>query len=246
MRAATSWIIVVYTGCALAACSPGMQSAGQGDGLREEPASETSVSEPEPVPAAALSPQPVEPLKPAIDPILEAMYLARRDGDHNISAVDVTRFDPTFLRQAVAWDGTEAPGTIVIDTASRHLFLVEDSGSATRYGVAIGREGFGWTGEGTIGRKARWPRWTPPAEMIRRDPSLEKWREGMPGGQQNPLGARSLYIYFGDNDSLYRVHGTNEPYSIGRAASSGCFRMLNQDIIDLHARVASGARIIVR
>jgi lipoprotein-anchoring transpeptidase ErfK/SrfK len=160
--------------------------------------------------------------------------------------VDVAKFDPKYLRQEVSWEGPDAPGTIVIDTATRHLYLVEDGGTATRYGVAIGREGFGWTGEGRIGRRAHWPRWTPPPEMIKRDPKLAEWKGGMPGGPRNPLGARALYIYFGDNDSQYRVHGTNEPFSIGRAASSGCFRMLNQDVIDLYARVENGARIVVR
>jgi lipoprotein-anchoring transpeptidase ErfK/SrfK len=195
-----------------------------------------------PVQPASVAAEPAPPP----DPALAAMYASRGDGNWRLSAIDVASFDPRYLRQRVPFETTEAPGTIVIDTAARHLFLVEEDGMATRYGVSIGREGFGWTGEGTIGRKARWPRWTPPAEMIARDPSLERWREGMPGGPENPLGARALYIYFGDQDSLYRVHGTNEPRSIGRSASSGCFRMLNQDVVDLHARVPNGARIIVR
>ena len=107
------------------------------------------------------------------------------------------------------------------------------------------RDGFGWTGSGTIGRSARWPRWTPPPEMIERDPSLAKWRDGQPGGVANPLGARALYIYFGGRDSGYRIHGTNTPKSIGWAASSGCFRMLNQDVMDLYERVELGAKVVV-
>ena len=112
-------------------------------------------------------------------------------------------------------------------------------------GIAIGREGFGWTGQGVIARSARWPTWTPPPEMIARDPSLERWREGQPGGVNNPLGARALYIYFDGHDSGYRIHGTNHPGSIGYAASSGCFRMLNQDVIELQSRVQPGAHVVV-
>lgn len=199
-----------------------------------------------PRPVATPQPAPAPRPAPQVDPELVALYASRRDGDFTLPAIDVTRIERRFLRERVPYETEEAPGTIIIETASRHLFLVEEDGMATRYGIAVGREGFGWTGEGRIARKARWPRWTPPAEMIERDRSLEKWRSGMPGGPSNPLGARALYIYFGDTDSLYRVHGTNEPYSIGRRASSGCFRMLNHDVIDLHARVPHNARIVVR
>ena len=124
------------------------------------------------------------------------------------------------------------------------LYLVEGDGRATRYGIAIGREGFGWTGSGAIARSAQWPRWTPPPEMIERDPHLAKWKDGQPGGVANPLGARALYIYFDGRDSGYRIHGTNTPKSIGWAASSGCFRMLNQDVIDLYDRVQMGAKVV--
>jgi lipoprotein-anchoring transpeptidase ErfK/SrfK len=149
------------------------------------------------------------------------------------------------LRNEVDYQTAEAPGTIVIDTRGPFLYLVEGEGKATRYGIAVGREGFGWTGEGVIARTANWPRWTPPAEMIEREPYLEEWRDGMPGGLNNPLGARALYINFGSRDSGYRIHGTNQPGSIGRAASSGCFRMLNQDVMDLHDRIALGAKVVV-
>jgi lipoprotein-anchoring transpeptidase ErfK/SrfK len=196
--------------------------------------------------ARVVAPAAAEPPKVEVDPVLAAMYASRSDGERSVPALDVAKFDARYLRQQVAWSGPELPGTIVIDTGTRHLYFVEAEGTATRYGVAIGREGFGWTGEGVIGRRAQWPRWTPPPEMIGRDPTLERWKDGMPGGPQNPLGARALYIYFGENDSQYRVHGTNEPFSIGRAASSGCFRMLNQDVMDLYARVENGARIVVR
>ncbi len=177
-----------------------------------------------------------------VDPIY---YAARSDGSRTISAVDTAAFHPALLRNEVAYETAEAPGTIVIDTKGPFLYLVGEEGRATRYGIAIGREGFGWKGEGTIARTAQWPTWTPPPEMIEREPYLEKWRGGMPGGPNNPLGARALYIYFGGRDSGYRIHGTNQPNSIGWAASSGCFRMLNQDVIDLYDRVGKGAKVVV-
>lgn len=194
------------------------------------------------VQARADTPATAEP-PTAIHPVY---YAARLDGGREIAAVDAGRFDPAYLRRRVAFPIGEAPGTIVIDTRARQLYLVEGGGRAIRYGIAVGREGFGWTGKGTIERNARWPRWTPPSAMIARDASLAKWAGGMPGGPRNPLGARALYIYVGGRDSLLRIHGTNEPSSIGRAASSGCFRMLNQDVIDLHSRVAKGTRVVVR
>jgi lipoprotein-anchoring transpeptidase ErfK/SrfK len=233
-------VVLGALGISLGACAPGDLA-----GLVEAPAAPPPVEVVEP-PQVAAPVAPPAPRKPAVDPELAAMYASRRDGNWTLAAIDVGSFEQRFLRQRVPFETSEAPGTVIVDTKSRHLYLVEPDGMATRYGVSIGREGFGWTGEGRIGRKARWPRWTPPSQMIERDPSLEKWRAGMPGGPSNPLGARALYIYFGDQDSLYRVHGTNEPRSVGRAASSGCFRMLNQDVIDLHARVATGAKIIVR
>jgi lipoprotein-anchoring transpeptidase ErfK/SrfK len=195
-------------------------------------------------PAEAPPPEQAE-VEPAVDPELAAMYAARADGDRMLPAIDVAAFHRALLRNRVEYPTAEAPGTIVIDTSGPFLYFVEPEGMATRYGIAIGREGFGWTGAGTIKRTARWPRWTPPPEMIERDPSLEKWRDGQPGGIANPLGARALYIYFGGRDSGYRIHGTNTPKSIGWAASSGCFRMLNQDVIDLYDRVRMGAKVVV-
>ena len=177
------------------------------------------------------------------DPVV---YAARADGSRTLPAIDVAAFHPALLRNEVAFATEEAPGTIVIDTSGPFLYFVEGEGRATRYGIAVGREGFGWKGSGRVARTARWPGWTPPPEMIARDPSLEKWRNGMPGGVNNPLGARALYIYFGDRDLGYRIHGTNTPKSIGWAASSGCFRMLNQDVVDLYDRVPMGAKVIVR
>jgi lipoprotein-anchoring transpeptidase ErfK/SrfK len=177
--------------------------------------------------------------------MLVAMYAARPDGSRTVPAIDVSQFHRALLRNEVDYATDQPPGTVVIDTRGPFLYLVEGEGRATRYGIAVGREGFGWSGTGVIARSAQWPRWTPPPEMIERDPSLEQWRAGMPGGVNNPLGARALYIYFDGRDSGYRIHGTNTPKSIGWAASSGCFRMLNQDVIDLYERVHRGARVVV-
>ncbi|WP_290739752.1 L,D-transpeptidase [Amaricoccus sp.] len=182
---------------------------------------------------------------PQAAPADPAIYAARNDGGRMLAAIDVNSFHPALLRNRAPFETTEAPGTIVIDTKGPFLYFVEPDGMATRYGIAIGREGFGWTGSGYVARTARWPTWTPPPEMIKREPYLEKWADGMPGGPQNPLGARALYIYFNGHDSGYRIHGTNQPKSIGWAASSGCFRMINQDVIDLYDRVAPGAKVVV-
>ena len=189
----------------------------------------------QPAPEVAMDKVPVDP----------SHYAARSDGNRMISAIDVAEYHPELLKNEVAFETTEAPGTVVIDTEGPFLYLVQGEGRALRYGIAIGREGFDWKGTGTIARNAKWPTWTPPPEMIEREPHLEKWKAGMPGGETNPLGARALYIYFGGSDSGYRIHGTNQPRSIGYAASSGCFRMINQDVIDLYEQVQRGAKVVV-
>ena len=143
-----------------------------------------------------------------------------------------------FRRQEVDYSGREAPGTIVIDTPQKFLFLVEPDGRAMRYGVGVGRPGFEWSGVKTITRKAEWPDWTPPPEMMLRRPDLPAH---MDGGPDNPLGARALYLGW----SLYRIHGTNEPETIGHNVSSGCIRMMNEDVIDLYNRVRVGTKVIV-
>lgn len=194
----------------------------------------------------AAAEMPVTEAPPALTPADPVVYAARKDGAWTLAAIDLDAIHPALLRNRVPFATAEAPGTIVIDTKGPFLYFVEPEGMATRYGIAIGREGFGWTGTGVIARSARWPGWTPPPAMIERDPSLARWAGGMPGGPTNPLGARALYIDFGGRDSGYRIHGTNAPSSIGRAASSGCFRMLNQDVADLYDRVAKGAKVIVR
>ncbi len=146
--------------------------------------------------------------------------------------------DPRFLKQEVAYDGPHKPGTIVIDTPQRFLFLVQPGGRALRYGIGVGRPGFSWAGMKTVTRKAEWPSWTPPAEMLKRRPDLPRF---MPGGPENPMGARAMYL----GSSLYRIHGTNEPNTIGQAVSSGCIRMTNEDVKDLYERVRVGAKVLV-
>ncbi len=151
-----------------------------------------------------------------------------------------------YKRQVVDFNGSEAPGTIIIDTRQRFLYLVLPGGQALRYGVGVGREGFAWNGEAVVERKQEWPRWFPPAEMIARDPKLEPYRTGMDGGPENPLGARALYLYKDGKDTLFRIHGTSQPWSIGQNVSSGCIRLLNEDIIDLYERVPIGTTVVVR
>ena len=152
------------------------------------------------------------------------------------------RMDPKFLPQQVAYDGPGKPGTIVIDSASKFLYLVQANGKARRYGVGVGKEGFGWSGTHNISRKAVWPDWRPPAEMIARERAKGRVLPVyMEGGPENPLGARALYL----GDTLYRIHGTNAPWTIGTNASSGCIRMRNEDVVDLYERVNVGTKVIV-
>ncbi|MGO4707328.1 L,D-transpeptidase [Microvirga sp. 2MCAF38] len=180
------------------------------------------------------------------DPAYVAMYGPRPDEVHSLPATDISEVDPQFLRHEVAYNGSEQPGTIVVDTANRYLYLVRENGRAIRYGIGVGAEGMAWSGRARVGRKAAWPRWTPTTAMIRRNPEKNgPWAGGMPAGLENPLGPRALYLYDGDRDTLYRLHGTSEPWSIGEAVSSGCIRLFNQDIIDLYNRVPVGAPVVV-
>jgi len=146
--------------------------------------------------------------------------------------------DPIYLRHDVDYEGHEPAGTIIVDTPNKFLYLVEPGRRALRYGIGVGRPGFSWSGVKTISRKAEWPGWTPPPEMLKRRPDLPIHMEG---GPENPLGARALYL----GSSLYRIHGTNEPYTIGTNVSSGCIRMMNEDVIDLYGRVRVGTRVLV-
>jgi lipoprotein-anchoring transpeptidase ErfK/SrfK len=163
-----------------------------------------------------------------------------------VAAVDLNEIPHQYHRQIVSDRTGERPGTIVVDPDARFLYLVTEGGKAMRYGIGVGRDGFAWSGTATVARKAQWPRWTPPKEMVARDPEARRWAAGMPGGSENPLGARALYLYQNGRDTLYRIHGTFEPDSIGRAVSSGCIRLLNADVIDLYNRVPTGTRVVVR
>lgn len=167
------------------------------------------------------------------------------DEPFQISEAEINQVPKRFRRRKVNVALDYPPGTIVIDTASKYLFFVLDDGRAMRYGIGVGRQGFSWAGTATIRRKAKWPTWTPPAAMVARDEFAAKWAGGMPGGPTNPLGARALYLYKGNRDTLYRIHGTTVPSSIGKAVSSGCIRMLNADVADLYDRVSVGTEVVV-
>lgn len=147
-------------------------------------------------------------------------------------------FDPRYNRQLVDYEGKEPAGTVIVDTPNKFLYLVQEGGKALRYGIGVGRPGFTWAGVKTVSAKREWPDWRPPDEMIKRRPDLPRY---MPGGPENPLGARALYL----GSSLYRIHGSNEPWTIGTAVSSGCIRMRNEDVIHLYERVPVGARVVV-
>ncbi len=155
--------------------------------------------------------------------------------------------DKKFDRQVVSYDTTEAPGTIVIDTKDKFLYYVLEDGQAIRMGVGVGREGFGWTGVVHVGNKQENPKWFPPSDMVQRQPELAKYQvDGMPGGDGNPLGVRALYLYDDKGkDTLYRIHGTIEPYSIGQNVSSGCIRMLNENVTELYDLVKVGTKVVV-
>ncbi|MEM7693208.1 MAG: L,D-transpeptidase [Pseudomonadota bacterium] len=190
--------------------------------------------------------QPQVSAKPQIPELYQVMYGPRPNERFPIPAVDLRQVDPRYWRREVPDPTGERPGTVVVDTGTFYLYWTLEGGRAMRYGVGLGRDGFGWDGAARIPFKREWPTWTPPAEMIAREPELEKYRDGMEPGLDNPLGARALYLFEGKVDTLYRLHGTQEAYSIGRAVSSGCVRLLNQDIIDLYNRVPNGTRVIVR
>jgi lipoprotein-anchoring transpeptidase ErfK/SrfK len=185
------------------------------------------------------------PVKRVADPYYAQMYAELQDNGFTIPAIDTTTIDQRYLRQIVDFPTPYIIGTIVVDPGAKFLYLIQEHGRALRYGIGVGREGFGWSGVATIRRKAIWPTWTPPAEMIARDPLVAQHAGGMPGGLDNPLGARALYLYQGNRDTLYRLHGTSDPRSIGRAVSSGCVRLLNHDIIDLHRRTPIGTNVQV-
>ncbi|QQR36512.1 L,D-transpeptidase [Devosia oryziradicis] len=185
--------------------------------------------------------------EPVIDPYYQRMYGEVIGEPYRVAAMDLRRVDPKWWRQEVPYSTTERPGTLVVDTPQRFLYLVLEGGRALRYGVGVGKtEALVFRGNATIGRKAEWPRWTPTKAMIAREPDrYGPYANGLPGGETNPLGPRALYLYKNGADTLFRLHGTTEPYTIGTNVSSGCIRLMNQDIIDLYARVPVGAKVVV-
>lgn len=183
--------------------------------------------------------------KPPEPELVEGAYLAKSDAKFPIAALPEEQIPEQFRRQTVYYPTDEVPGTIVIDPSKRLLYFVTDKNQAIRYGIAVGADGFGWSGVSDVTNKRHWPTWTPPREMIERKPSLAKWEKGQPGGPTNPLGARAIYLTTNGRDYGYRIHGTPEWKSIGRNASSGCFRMINQDVMDLYERVPMGAKVVV-
>jgi lipoprotein-anchoring transpeptidase ErfK/SrfK len=175
----------------------------------------------------------------AVAPRPSSEILARGEPAEQTEAVDPRlTIDPKFQKQVVEYHGSEPAGTVVIDTPNRFLFLVQDNGTAVRYGIGVGKPGFAWAGEKKVTAKKEWPDWTPPPEMLQRRPDLPHF---MAGGPENPLGARAMYL----GSSLYRIHGSNEPWTIGQAVSSGCIRMRNEDVIDLYEKVKVGTKVVV-
>ncbi|MFN3992637.1 MAG: L,D-transpeptidase [Tabrizicola flagellatus] len=181
------------------------------------------------------------------EPVVVPGYEGIQDGAFFIEPVPEQYLFESNRRTEVAYAGDEAPGTVVVDTYARKLYLVGEGGTATRYPIAVGREGLSFRGNGVIGRKAEWPSWQPTANMIRTRPDLyAAYAGGLPGGLQNPLGARALYLYRGGRDTMFRIHGTSDAASIGHATSAGCIRLFNQDAIDLYNKVPTGTRVKVR
>lgn len=150
-----------------------------------------------------------------------------------------------FRKRVVNYDTAEAPGTIIVETKKRYLYFILGNGKAERYGVGVGREGFLWSGTAYVKKKAKWPKWTPAPEALQRMPYLEPYKKGMEGGRDNPLGARAMYLFNDQGDTLYRIHGTTNPKSIGKGGTAGCLRMLNYDIVQLYERVPIGTKVIV-
>jgi lipoprotein-anchoring transpeptidase ErfK/SrfK len=198
-----------------------------------------------------LSPLANPAMADAVEPQYSSIYAEVKDVAFTVPAVDYSQVDRAFLRKSVSYDTKEASGTIVVDPANHFLYHVEDGGRATRYGVGVGRDGFRWAGEARIKSKQEWPDWYPPKEMLDRRPDLDKSMValqsgvGMHGGPANPLGARAMYLWQGNQDTYFRIHGTNEPWTIGTSQSSGCIRMINQDAMDLYQKTPVGTRVVV-
>jgi lipoprotein-anchoring transpeptidase ErfK/SrfK len=191
------------------------------------------------------------PVDPALARQYAALYAPANGEPFAVPAVRLSDIDPQYLRQRVNVQTDEPPGTIIVNAQNRFLYFVEGGGRAIRYGVGVGRQGFGWSGVANVKNKQEWPDWYPPKEMIARQAGLRQQLSelqsglGMPGGPRNPLGARAMYLWQGNKDTLYRIHGTFEPWTIGQNVSSGCIRMINQDVIDLYERVPLNAKVVV-
>jgi lipoprotein-anchoring transpeptidase ErfK/SrfK len=179
--------------------------------------------------------------------VLRTPASAMRDLDEpfQIAFGDSRKLRRKYRKQEVKIETNEPLGTIIVDPRGKFLYFVLENGRALRYGIGVGRQGFEWSGRAVIRRKAKWPRWTPPKDMVARDKFAAKWADGMPGGPDNPLGARALYLFQGKVDTLYRIHGTSQPETIGRAVSSGCIRMINADVADLYERARIGSNVVV-
>lgn len=207
-------------------------------GSRKAPLSLYEMDLGPPAPAPTSAPPPTAPGRPRQLPPAESAI----DYPIEPSGVDLPeRFQP----QTVDFDGIATAGSIVVDPGQHFLYFVNDDGTARRYGVGVGREGFAWRGQAEIGMKRRWPRWVPPRSMVLRDKNARHWANGQPGGPDNPLGARALYLHQNGQDTLYRIHGTNQPDSIGKSVSSGCIRMLNEHVAELYDRVTVGTPVMV-
>ena len=214
----------------------------------------TTAPQQTPVVVARYAPaaRPPPPLYSAMQlPPPNVMYAAIDTEPFPVPAIKNSHLKPEFMRTVVPNPTGEPAGTIVVDPQAHYLYLVQDNGMAIRYGVGVGKQGFAWSGEAVIKFKREWPDWYPPKEMIERRPDLlPQLTElqsgiGMAGGQNNPLGVRALYLWQGNVDTLYRIHGTTEPWSIGQSVSSGCIRMINQDVMDLYARTPLETRVVV-
>ena len=175
----------------------------------------------------------------------EKLYGLVPDEKFPIPAVDVSKIDPKYYRRTVRYETDEAPGTIIVDPKNYYVYRIEGDGNATRYGANVGREGFLWSGEAYVGRKAEWPVWTPPKEMIQRQPEAAKYAGGMPGGLDNPLGARTLYLYQNNVYTLFTIYSTSDPETIGTNLTSGCTGLLSQDMIDLYSRTPLKTKVVV-
>ena len=182
--------------------------------------------------------------QPVVEPA-ETAYLSRSDNGFAIPAVPLDKLPEGYRRQVVSYASDQPAGTIIISPGQKFLYLVTGRNTAIRYGISVGKAGFEWAGRAQVAEVKAWPTWTPPKEMIARDPKLAKWKDGMPGGSSNPLGARAIYLKTDGRDYGYRIHGTPDWWSIGKNASSGCIRMIHQDVIDLNSRIQPGAQVIV-